>query len=70
MKMDTLSVYCFQILVLCHEKAADWKSNNNPADDDDDTEQFNKKLFLLFTPVGLATLCVCMCVCVSVCYVS
>lgn len=45
--------------------------NNDDDDDDDDTEQFNKNLFLLFTPVGLATLCVCMyvCVCVFVCYV-
>lgn len=66
----TEKVYC---LVLCHERAAHWKSNktrvdnNDDDDDDDDTEQFNKNLFLLFTPVGLATLCVCMCVCLCVC---
>lgn len=32
-------------------------------EEDGDDEQFNK-IFLLFTPVGLATLCVCMYVCV------
>lgn len=33
--------------------------------DDDDTEQFDKNLFLQFTAVGLATLC--MSACVGVC---
>lgn len=45
-------------------------------EDDDDTEQFNKYLFLLFTPPGgLATLCVCVCVsvrcvCACVCVIN
>lgn len=45
----------------------DEEDDDGDDEDNDDTEQFNKYLFLLFTPPGgLATLCVCVCVCVCV----
>lgn len=70
-KTDKDRKITIKILILCHKWAAEWKITDDDDDDDDDTEQFNKNLFLLFTPVGLATLCmyVCVFVCVLCMYV-